>query len=95
MDIRLSHPSFHLTRIPCTRKMSPCTMQHAPCNRPPHDHPPQTKVRMAACNQKNQNQRWELTPLGRIRHLASDTCLDMGEGEAGQVGDNSLFEQKI
>lgn len=45
---------------------------------------PKTKVRMAACNQKNQNQRWELTPLGRIRHLASDTCLDMGEGEAGQ-----------
>ena len=67
-------PSHHPTISP---------LHHAPwCTRPHMT--PQTKVRMAACNQKNQNQRWELSPGGRVRHLASDSCLDMGEGAAGQ-----------
>ena len=44
----------------------------------------QSKVRMAACNEKNQNQRWTLSPKGQLKHQGSLLCLDSGEGSAGQ-----------
>lgn len=44
----------------------------------------QSKVRMAACNEKNQNQRWTLSPTGQLKHHGSLLCLDSGEGSAGQ-----------
>ena len=43
----------------------------------------QSKVRMAACNEKNQNQRWTLSPTGQLKHHGSLLCLDSGEGSAG------------
>ena len=39
---------------------------------------------MAACNEKNQNQRWTLSPSGQLKHHGSLLCLDSGEGSAGQ-----------
>jgi hypothetical protein len=44
----------------------------------------QNKVRMVACSDTNQNQRWVLTPAGQLRHVPSALCLDTGEGTAGQ-----------
>jgi len=43
-----------------------------------------SKVRMAACNEKNQNQRWTLSPQGQLKHHGTLLCLDSGEGDAGQ-----------
>lgn len=39
---------------------------------------------MAACNEKNQNQRWTLSPQGQLKHHGTLLCLDSGEGDAGQ-----------
>ena len=39
---------------------------------------------MAAWNEKNQNQRWTLSPKGQLKHQGSLLCLDSGEGNAGQ-----------
>ena len=39
---------------------------------------------MSACNDKNQNQRWVLSPAGQLSHVATSLCLDLGEGVAGQ-----------
>lgn len=44
----------------------------------------QVKVRMAACNSKNSNQRWTLSTTGEVKHDNTGLCLDMGEGNAGQ-----------
>jgi len=44
----------------------------------------QVKVRMAACNSKNSNQRWTLSSSGELKHDNTGLCLDMGEGKAGQ-----------
>ena len=42
------------------------------------------KVQMAACNSKNMNQRWSLSPTGELKHDKTGLCLDMGEGRPGQ-----------
>ena len=55
--------------------------------------PFQSKVRMAACNEKNQNQRWTLSPRGQLKHQGSLLCLDSGEGNAGQDVTVSVCEE--
>ena len=39
---------------------------------------------MVACNDKNLNQRWTLSPGGELRHNNTGLCLDMGAGSPGQ-----------
>ena len=42
------------------------------------------KLQMVACNNKNMNQRWTLSPAGELKHDNTGLCLDMGEGKPGQ-----------
>ena len=44
----------------------------------------QVKLRMAACNAKNLNQKWTLSSSGELKHDNTGLCLDMDEGKAGQ-----------
>ena len=39
---------------------------------------------MAACDSKNTNQKWTLSPSGELRHNNTGLCLDMGEAKPGQ-----------
>jgi len=42
------------------------------------------KITMAACDSKNTNQKWTLSPSGELRHNNTGLCLDMGEAKPGQ-----------
>ena len=48
---------------------------------------------MAACNEKNQNQRWTLSPQGQLKHHGTLLCLDSGEGDAGQDATVAVCEE--
>ena len=48
-----------------------------------HDSDP-VKLQMVACNNKNMNQRWTLSPAGELKHDNTGLCLDMGDGKPGQ-----------
>ena len=48
-----------------------------------HDSDP-VKLQMVACNNKNMNQRWTLSPAGELKHDKTGLCLDMGDGKPGQ-----------